>query len=473
MGIFGKILGKRVKNSLHDNITINAGFPNYRSFFATADVNRFDTVFYNLRSALITNTYTSLSYLYTTNGIVRTFIDAPVDDAFSRNIEYVIPELDNEQLKAVEEWMRAHKVINTLKDAFKWNRLYGGAGIIIDTQVGRESTPLKLSRITPESRIRFIDVSMWELFNGAQNYSQLPSGMDAQLDVFPDDYFDYHGLKIHRSRIVLLKGKPAPDFIRSQLRGWGLSEIESVVSAINQYLKAKDANFEIIDECKLDVYKINSLNYSLMNPEGLNAIQQRFTQMNSWKNYDNAILLDKEDDFEQKTLEFSGLATLMKELRIQLCSELGIPELRLFGTSSEGNALAKKEFSQENYFNMIYSTVQEPAKDILITCLQIACQNLFGAIPDEIDVKFPSLESITAQGESDLKTSELERILAAAQAGLISPKEAREMINKQNILPSEIDDSSDELYNKEEIPEEDIESTVKKIRKGDKEGREE
>ena len=469
MGIFSKILGKRVKNSLNDNITINAGFPNYRSFFNTAEVNRFDTVFYNLRSALITNTYTSLSYLYTTNGIVRTFIDAPVDDAFSRNIEYIIPELDNEQLKSVEQWMRAHKVINVLKDAFKWNRLYGGGGLIIDTQAGMESNPLKLSRITSDSHVRFIDVSMWELFNGAQNYNQLPMGMDAALDVFPDDYFDYHGLKVHRSRVILLKGKPAPDFIRCQLRGWGLSEVESVVSAINQYLKAKDANFEVIDECKLDVYRINSLNYSMMSPEGLNAIQQRFTQMNSWKNYNNAILLDKEDEFDQKTLEFSGLATLMKELRIQLCSELGIPELRLFGTSSEGTALAKKEFSQENYFNMIYSTIQEPAKDILVTCLQIACQNLFGAIPDEIDVKFPSLESITAQGESDLKTAELERILASAKAGLISPKEAREMINKQNILPSEIDDSSDELYNSEEPEKKDVNVMVGKIRKSDKE----
>lgn len=439
MGLIGKIFGKRVKNSLSDHVTINAGIPNFKSLFSTAPVNRFDTVFYNLRSALITNIYTSLSYLYTTNGIVRTFIDAPVDDAFSRQIEYLIPELDDEQLQMVEKWMREHRVINVLKDAFKWNRLYGGAGVLIDTMDGNESDVLDLEDINLDTKIRFIDASMWELFNGAQNYNQLPENMDVALDVFPSEYFNYHSLSINRSRVILLKGKPAPDFIRQQLRGWGLSEVESVLSAVNQYLKAKDANFEVIDECKLDVYRVNSLSYSMMSPEGMSAIQQRFSEMNSWKNYNHAIILDKEDEFEQKTLEFSGLATLMKELRIQLCSELGIPELRLFGTSSEGAALAKKEFSQENYFNMVYSTVQEPAKDMLVLCLKIACKNLFDYIPDDIDVKFPSLESITAQGESDLKSNELQRILAVYEQGLLTPEAAADMINKRNILPSKIE----------------------------------
>ena len=50
-----------------------------------------------------------------------------------------------------------------------------------------------------------------------------------------------------------MKGLTAPSFLRPRLRGWGFSVVEKLVRSINQYIKATDLGFEVLDEFKLDV----------------------------------------------------------------------------------------------------------------------------------------------------------------------------------------------------------------------------
>lgn len=434
MALFGKKKQdpKKVQNSIGNTMLNPIPFP--MSPWNTAGVQGPNTLFQNIRTFLISKTWTNLAWLYASNGIVKTFVDAPVDDGFSKNFNIICQELDEDQHKALKNWWAKHDLTNILTKTFKWNRLYGGAGIIIDVEGQDPAKPFSVRSINRKSRIRFIDASMWELFTGAMSYDALPEGLDAGFRVFPVNSFNYYTQTVDVSRVRLLTGQPAPDIVRRQLRGFGLSVVEAVIAALNQFFKARDANYEVISECKIDVYKLNSLAYSLFTAQGLESVKERFDFMNATKSYLNGIVIGAEDDFEQKTLSFAGLSDVMQEIRIQLASELGIPELRLFGSSST-NTWNKGDATQENYFNMVAGTVQEPAKQIMVELIKIGCRNLFGAEPQEIDIEFESLKALDEFDEQKIKSMELDRILKASEMGIISPLDAKKMINKRNLLP--------------------------------------
>ena len=104
--------------------------------------------------------------------------------------------------------------------AHKWDRLFGGGGVLIMT--GQDpSTPLDLQKIKKDHPFQLKDVDMWELFYAKQNTSDYSAAIDGpNLDRI--EYFDYYGERVHKSRVMLLKGLRVPSFIRPRLRGWVL-----------------------------------------------------------------------------------------------------------------------------------------------------------------------------------------------------------------------------------------------------------
>lgn len=427
---------KRVQNSAAPSNRTNPF--SFLQFGQTASVNTPATTFYNLRTYLMTNTWTNLAYLYTTCGIVRTFIDVPVDDAFAKDFEIICPDINSDQITALNRWWRSHDCTQVVKNAYKWTRLYGGAGIIIDTNDKQLDKKLNLDSLRTKN-VRFIDATMWELFNGAMAYDDLPGEMDARYNMFQSARFNYYSAKVDNSRVLLMIGKVAPDIVRARLRGWGLSEIESILSGLNRYLKAIDSSYELIDEAKIDVYYLSNLVNAMFSADSYNALQQRLTEINCSKNYHNAITLGADDKFEQKTMSFAGLSDVMMEIRTQLCAELRIPYNRLFGDSATGFASGKD--SLEQYATFLQGTIQEPSKKIINKLLQIACMQLFGAVPKDMEIKFPSVISLTVDEEQAIAASKIDQIIKLVSSGIMSPLEARSAINRDNLVSVELEET--------------------------------
>src|SRR3954471_18346943 len=153
-----------------------------------------------------------------------------------------------------------------------------------------------------------------------------------------------------------LKGLTAPSFVRPRLRGWGFSVVETLVRSINQYLKATDLGFEVLDEFKLDVFKIKNLVNTLLSPNGAEKIQKRIQLANWQKNYQNALVMDSEDDFDHKQLSFSGLAEVQDGIGKQVAADLRMPITNLFGQSAAGFNSAEDDI--EVYNAMVESQVR-------------------------------------------------------------------------------------------------------------------
>lgn len=404
----------------------------------TPQISDVNTSFINLRWYLVSNFRQFLSEAYVEIGLVQTIVNVPVDDGLRGGITIKSNELDEEQIEALNNSMDRDDDINTAGQAEKWNRLFGGAGILILTDQDPRR-PLNLQAINKDSKLEFRAVDMWELTWDKQT----SEGYDPTVGEEDFNFYNYYGEQVHKSRVMRLKGITAPSFIRPRLRGWGFSVVETLIRSMNQYLKATDVAFEVMDEFKIDIYKVKNYTASLLSGDAANKINKRIAHTNYLKNYQNSIVMDTEDDYQQKQLTFGGLGEVMQQIRMQVASDMRMPMLKLFGTPATG-LNASDESSLEVYNAMVESEVRNKLKYPILRMLEIKCQMMFGFIPSDLKIEFEPLRVLSAVDQETVKTQKFNRLRAAFEAGTITLEEYRDACNKGNLFDVTLD--PDKVY---------------------------
>ena len=409
------------------------GFP------GSAQLSNTGTIFKNLRYFLVSNIRTAVSQAYTEFGLVQTVIDVPVDDALRGGVEIKSKQLNEEQIEELQQVLdREDDLLNAGQGA-KWADLFGGGGNLIWISDQDPEEPLDVEAITEDSEIKFIPVDMWELFWGhLDDEGWDPSFQDQNVEIF-----DYYGQAVHKSRVLKMKGHKAPSWIRPRLRGWGTSRLEVLVRSINRYLKEQDVIFEILDEFKVDYYSLEGLAAALGTAAGTKKTLERLTIMNQAKNYNNAVIMDGKDKFEQKQLTFSGLADVQKGTMINIAADLRMPMTKIFGISAAGFNSGEDDI--EVYNAMVESGPRHNLKRPILRMLEIRCQQHFGFIPDDLAITFKPLRILSAKDEEDCKTQVFTRVLQGRQANELTSLEFREVVNKGNLLPIQLETDEETL----------------------------
>lgn len=360
-----------------------------------------------------------LTYSYMTHGVIQTVINQPVEDAFRGGLIFKSDELAPEDLRDLEQYLKQNEVLHAIKAAMCWARLYGGSGVIINTDQD-PTTELDEDAINPRTPLKFIDADRWELTLGFVNETEMPCP------------YNYYGQPIHRSRVLKVLGKPAPSFLRQRLQGWGMSELECMIRSIQLYTKAEDMIFELIDEAKIDVMKIQGYNSSGLTPDGQAKTQQRLETANMNKNYRRMLVMDSEDDWQQKQLTFSGIAELLTQIRVGEAAACKMPMAKIFGLSAAGFNSGEDDI--ENYNSIIESEVRAKASDVLEVILPLCCRQLFGREVD-LSFEFKPLRVLSAEQEENVKAQKFNRYAAQFAQGMLTPQEYADILKQENLCP--------------------------------------
>lgn len=422
--------GPAISNNLMTAFNLNG--------ISTQQVSKVDTLSVNLRRYLLSNDRELLSWAYAELGIIQTIVDVPVDDAYRGGVEIQSKELDEDDIADLQQEIEEQEDLLMAAQTDKWNRLYGGGGTVIITEQ-RPDTPLDIKKIKEGSKLEFMHADLWELFYDS------PQASGDGIPNWSVEYFNYYGIKLHKSRVLLRKGIVAPAYIRPMLRGWGLSALECLTRSLNQYLKTVDLTFEVLDEFKIDVFRIKNLATSLMTQQGKDMVLQRTQLANMEKNYNNAITMDVEDEYAQKQISFTGLAEVMHENRMQASADTKMPISKIFGTPSSGFSSGEDDI--ENYNGMIESTIRPRAKRAVVEMVKLRCQQKFGFVPKDIKVDFKPLRVLSGVQEEEVKTAKFNRASQARGTGDISSNEFRDSMNRGQLLPVQLEDDmgDDEL----------------------------
>jgi phage-related protein (TIGR01555 family) len=429
---------KTIKSATKEIVNSFTGFVSGLAGFNGAQLSKTDTLQYNLRNYLISQNRILLSQLYVEHGIVQTLIDQPVDDAFSTGFEIKTGQLSSEEIEQLENMLERMDAVKSTAQSAKWARLFGGGALLVLTDQ-KPDTPLDIDKIDEASNLDFRAVDMWELTTATGGV--LAENMDTFLD--DAEYFLYYGKRIHHSRVMTIKGKEAPSLLRPQMRGWGMSEIERLVRSISQYMKNQDVTFELMDEAKIDIYGINGFNSAMLTSGGTDQITKRIQLGNQAKNFLNAIVMDKEDTYDQKQMNFAGIAEVMNQVRMQVAADLKFPMTKLFGISSSGFNSGEDDI--ENYNSMINSEVRSKVKFLMVDVVCMVCQKMFGFVPDDLTIEWHALRQMTSKEEEEVKNSEFNRTMSSYQSGAITRQEWAKSMNKSNLLPIEVDENAEGL----------------------------
>lgn len=398
-----------------------------------APISAISPLIYNSRMSYMTLQRPLLASMYLENGLLQVLVDLPVEEAFRGEFKIISSELDSADATKLLDWWYSDEVLGRFKAALKWSRLFGGAGLIINTPQ-RKTDEFNLSRVRQGGFLEFYDADRWELniVNDSGNM------LDRIGSVGTRNVFNYYGHIIDGSHILIMRGIEAPSYLRGLFSGWGVSVGESIVRSLNNYLKNQNVSYELVDEAKVDVYSISKYNTMLMSPKGEEQVLKHLEMVQQTKNYQGAIVHDTTDGYDQKQVSFSGLSDLAREARIQVASDIRIPVSKLFGISIS-NLNSSEEADIDNYINMIETTIRTPCKGLVNKVLKIGCMHLFGFVPEVLDFEYPSLKQTTEKENIEIKAGKINMIVGLQQAGIISSKTAVELVNREKLFSMELD----------------------------------
>ena len=405
----------------------------------------------SLKPIILNNTYKS-------NSFAKLAVDLPVNDAFrDGGFEIDSQTLSADELLELNDFMNDKGDRNVLKDCARWGRLFGG-GVILASVDQKTEAPLNIKSLKGKE-VEFFACDRWQCF---------PQGSTLHLaDKFTvqNDYTLNEGniLTYHKSRLKVFTGETQPWYLRNQLNGWGASIFEAITPSLSQYIKANSVILELLDEAKIDILKVAELNSTLASEGGEALIRKRFQIFAEEKNYRSLGVLDAQDDYDQKQMNFGSLDQMIEKIMLLICSALRIPYSKVFGKGASG--FSSGEDDLENYNGMVMSTIREPLTPIIKWMLDIRCVQLFGRTIDDLVIKWKPLRVLSEVEEQNVKTQKINAYVQLLEAGVMNRKQVAEQLTTEGIIlfkPEEIDAIDDEEIDVDKFQEETIVKNSKK-----------
>lgn len=390
----------------------------------------------NLSLVMISQWQILLSYLYKTYGVLAKMIDIPVDDAYKGGaFTLETDSVDEAELKELEKTIAKNQDIKQIKNARKWARLYGGAALIALS--GDDlSKPLDYKSLYGKP-LEFMAVDRWQLSYSEPNIN-IPGGQWEYINQYgrrnsKKSVIGSNALtRIHSSRIFPITGKEAPFIIMQRVNGWGISVFEQVFSDMSQYFKAGNVLFELLDEAKVDVIKLATLQTALSSGNSDQVLQKMLDLIANNLNYKSKLLISKDDDYDQKQISFSGLAEMNKEIRIMMAGSANMPVNKLWGEGVTG--FGSGEDSLENYNSQIENEIRSADDAVIDWVLMLRSYQQFGFELPDLTKTWKNLRVLSAIDEQNIHDHKVANILQIYDRQLMSPQEVMEYLKKQQIV---------------------------------------
>lgn len=174
---------------------------------------------------------------------------------------------------------------------------------------------------------------------------------------------------------------------------------------------------------------------------GDTQVISRLSAQAAMKGINGALVIDKEDDYEQKNASFGGLPDLMDKFMTNAAGAARIPVTRLFGRASSGLS-GSGDGDERVYFDRIghmQSSEMQPAMHMLDECI---IRSALGSRPEDVFYEWAPLRQITETERANIfkTTADAARSLAGASAGELLPIDALSdaLVNElveQGVLP--------------------------------------
>ena len=389
----------------------------------------------DFRRSNLTADTEKLTAMYRENWLAMRIIDMPSED-MTRAWYRLTGSVTEEALNKLRHLEARHSVKQEIANAIRWARLYGGslALMVIRGEENLLDQPLDTDLLLPDC---FQGLLVLERSGGLEPSRELVEDLDDPDFGLPCWYtadLDPEGsrrVRIHHSRVLRFTGRELPraEMIRESY--WGASEMEHIWDEL-QKRSATSANIaQLVFQANITTLKMSDFGEVLAGgtDEQKGQILEAIAQENRLRTSFGLQLLSAEDTMENHPYSFAGLSEVYELFMMDMAGAAEIPATRLFGRSPQGmNATGESDL--KNYYELI-AQMQErhlrPAIEKLFPVMAVSC---WGKIPDEWEVVFEPVTTMTAGNRAELIAKRAEPILKAFSLGLLTREEALEELKE-------------------------------------------
>lgn len=378
----------------------------------------------------------SLLAAYRGSWLPRKIIDIPAFDAFRKWRDW---QAEADVIELLEEEEKRLNLRGKLMQTKIKARLFGWAALFIGNGDADLMLPLDPARIK-KGGLLYLHV-MTPRMLGDGEIDRDPASAYFGRPMYYVLQNDTGQLRIHPSRLVIMQGASLPDdeLCMNPLGvGRGDSILNSVMSAIRN-ADATAANIaSLVFEAKIDVIRIPNMMEALADPAYKTRLLERFTTAAAGKGINGVLMLDKEEEYEQKTASFATLPDILNSFLQIVSGAADIPVTRLLGQSPAGMS-ATGESDLRNYYDKVAAmqTVEiDPEMAVLTECL---IWSATGSRDPAIHYIWASLWQMTDKERAEIGKIDADTINVLNSTGLYPPEAlataGANMLVEHSIMP--------------------------------------
>jgi phage-related protein (TIGR01555 family) len=261
--------------------------------------------------------------------------------------------------------------------------------------------------------------------------------------------------RIHPSRVIAFRGEQVPDTGATNEEDlfWGDSVVEAIDDAVLNADMAQNGFASLIDEAKLDIIKMPGLMQSAATAEYEKRFMERFRLANLGKSAHRALIIDGEEEWDQRQVTWAGMPVIKIYLAI-VAGASDIPATRLLGKSPDGQN-STGESDLVNYETMITARQENDLRPLVERIDDLLIPSALGSRDKDIYWEWAPLRVMTEKERADLNKVKADTTKIYSDSGLIPTialeKGVQNQIVEDGVYPG-IDGALAELSEQERFP---------------------
>jgi phage-related protein (TIGR01555 family) len=372
-----------------------------------------------------------IANIYRSNWMGRKAVDIPALDAVRKGRDW---QAEQKQIELIEAEQNRLGFWKKLLEVLIKARLWGGAALYIGTGDNDLASPLAPERIK-KGGVRYLTVL------GRRDLAAGEIDQDVMSEFYGKPaYYEVTGsnaksfVRIHPSRFAIFVGAAQADaFLNGGInQGWGDSVLEAMYAAMKN-ADATAANIaSLVFEANVDVFRIPDFMASLADPTYSQRLLDRFMLAATAKGINRALILDKDEEYDRKTISFATLPDVMQQFIQQFCGAADIPMTRFLGTAPSGLG-SNGDHSMANYHDRIASTQSLEITPALYRLDECLIRSALGSRPPEIFYTWAPLEQMSEKEQAEIGKMNAETAEILGRTGIFTAEELRTVVGNQLI----------------------------------------
>jgi len=427
------------------------GLENLIAELGTAQDKRSYSKFVNKKNLSHEANRAELEALYRTDWMAGKIVDIIPDD-MTREWRTFKGDIDPETVKGLEEEETRIDLPGNFMQAHIWGRLYGTSYIVLSVDDGQNSDkPLRLDGLKEGSLKHIKAVDRYRLTHAGG----APIGDPMNPHFGLPEYYQFVGAgatantRIHHSRVIRFEGVKLPYDSFRENNYISDSVLSRLYDPLINFSTVSTGAASMVFETNVDIMKVKGLMNYLSTSAGEELLRKRFTLAGLMKSFNNMMLLDSEETYENKSNTFAGLPDLLDRYGLHVGAGGDVPATRLLGSSASGfNATGEGDL--KNYYDTIRSSQKKNYRPKIDYVDQIIAKSLGISLEADLSYEFNSLFQITPKEQADKEFVDAQRDAIYLDRGVVGEDVVAKELKQNDVYTNIRDEDLEEPDNDED-----------------------